>query len=444
MAGTLVYTPASGTIPGAGPQSLSVTFTPTDSTDYVSVTATATIVVSQATPSITWNAPSLIVYGTALGSSQLDASADVPGTFSFNPGVGAILGAGTHTLSLTFTPSDSADYTPSTATTTIAVVQPPRWSRSPTAAASTTARPSPLRCRGRGRRRFGTGTGGCRSRPDLLRGERTGGARSGRPPDGGRDVHGGGILPRHADYSVPSGPPVTFDIAPTSTAVALDSSAGSVIFGQPFTLTATATAGAGTPTGAVTFLDGTTTLGVVALDASGRAVLIVGGLGLGGHSIAAVYGGDADRSGGRSAVVTESVAAADTQVVLVPHAVLKRAKVVALNLTAEVEPLAPGGGVPAGIVTFIVKKKTLGTAALNGGQATLSLKPASVLNKSITISYGGGDAFLPTSSASTPVTTGSLAAMHRASHKGPMARPFVRGMRDGRHLRHGRSAPAAS
>ena len=70
-------------------------------------------------------------------------------------------------------------------------------------------------------------------------------------------------FPGSADYSGASSPPVTFDIAPASTAVTLDSSAGSVIFGQPVTLTATVTAGAGTPTGTVTFLDGATTLGVV-------------------------------------------------------------------------------------------------------------------------------------------------------------------------------------
>ena len=52
--------------------------------------------------------------------------------------------------------------------------------------------------------------------------------------------------------------------------------------------------------------------------------------------------------------------------VLVPHAVLKRKKVVAISLTAEVEPVAPGGGVPTGVVTFMFKKKTLGTAVLTG------------------------------------------------------------------------------
>ena len=49
MPGTFVYTPAPGTVLSAGTgQTLSVTFTPTDTVDYNSVTTTTTINVSQA------------------------------------------------------------------------------------------------------------------------------------------------------------------------------------------------------------------------------------------------------------------------------------------------------------------------------------------------------------------------------------------------------------
>jgi hypothetical protein len=43
--GTFVYHPAAGTIPADGSDTLSVTFTPTDSTDYNSATATVTLTV---------------------------------------------------------------------------------------------------------------------------------------------------------------------------------------------------------------------------------------------------------------------------------------------------------------------------------------------------------------------------------------------------------------
>lgn len=49
---------------------------------YSAVTSGAiTQVVSTATPTITWNTPAAITYGTALSSTQLDASSTEPGTF---------------------------------------------------------------------------------------------------------------------------------------------------------------------------------------------------------------------------------------------------------------------------------------------------------------------------------------------------------------------------
>ena len=73
--GTFTYTPAAGTVLDAGnDQTLSVAFTPTDTTDYTTASATATINVLQATPTITWSNPADIVYGTALSGTQLDAT----------------------------------------------------------------------------------------------------------------------------------------------------------------------------------------------------------------------------------------------------------------------------------------------------------------------------------------------------------------------------------
>ena len=65
--------------------------------------------------------PASITYGTALGSGQLDATATVPGTFTYTPAAGTVLPAGSDVLSVTFTPTDAIDYTTATTTTTIAV-----------------------------------------------------------------------------------------------------------------------------------------------------------------------------------------------------------------------------------------------------------------------------------------------------------------------------------
>jgi len=66
------------------------------------------------------------------------------------------------------------------------------------------------------------------------------------------------------------------------------------VFGQVVTFTATVSAnlpGAGVPSGAVTFMDGSTSLGSATL-VSGTAVLPTSALAVGSHSITAVYSGD--------------------------------------------------------------------------------------------------------------------------------------------------------
>jgi hypothetical protein len=121
VAGTFVYNPAAGTVLPAGTQTLSITFTPTDSTDYKPATATVSLAVNKAMPTIAWPAPASITYGTALGSTQLNATASVPGTFAYTPAAGTVLGGGTQTLSVTFTPTDNVDYQPVTATVSLLV-----------------------------------------------------------------------------------------------------------------------------------------------------------------------------------------------------------------------------------------------------------------------------------------------------------------------------------
>jgi hypothetical protein len=80
------------------------------------------LTIQQATPMLTWAAPAAITYGSALSSSQLDAAASVPGTFVYNPPAGTVLPAGVgETLSVTFTPTDTTDYTAAGTSTTITV-----------------------------------------------------------------------------------------------------------------------------------------------------------------------------------------------------------------------------------------------------------------------------------------------------------------------------------
>jgi len=88
----------------------------------------ATLTVTQATGAISWPTPSAITYGTALSATQLDAAytcggQTVSGSYSYTPALGAVLGAGNHTLSVTFTPTDTTDC-PVTTTTVSLTVNP--------------------------------------------------------------------------------------------------------------------------------------------------------------------------------------------------------------------------------------------------------------------------------------------------------------------------------
>jgi YVTN family beta-propeller protein len=121
--GNFVYNPAAGTVLSVGPHILNTTFTPNDTANYSTVRKSVSINVTQATPTIIWNNPANINYGTPLSSIWLDATASVPGSFVYNPIAGTVLDVGTYTLNATFTPTDTANYTTATASVSLNVTK---------------------------------------------------------------------------------------------------------------------------------------------------------------------------------------------------------------------------------------------------------------------------------------------------------------------------------
>ena len=75
------------------------------------------------TPVITWATPTAITYGTALDSTQLNATTSAPGTFTYTPAAGTVLGAGVHTLTASFTPSDPTQFKPATKSVQLTVMK---------------------------------------------------------------------------------------------------------------------------------------------------------------------------------------------------------------------------------------------------------------------------------------------------------------------------------
>ena len=112
--------PASGTPPtNAG--SYTCTATVAADTNYLSASSGATaFAIAKATPVITWANPPPINVGTALGATQLNAtSGGVAGNFVYTPASGAVLALGSHTLSVQFTPTATANYNTPAAKTVI-------------------------------------------------------------------------------------------------------------------------------------------------------------------------------------------------------------------------------------------------------------------------------------------------------------------------------------
>jgi autotransporter-associated beta strand protein len=189
----------------------------------------------------------------------------------------------------------------------------------------------------------------------------------------------------------------------TTTSLALNPTTS--VFGQPVTFTATVTsAGAGTPTGTVTFLEGTTTLGTATLNSSGVATFTpTTPLSVGSHPITASYGGDTNFGGSTSTAVTETVAkaATTTSLALNPTTSVFGQPV---TLTATVNVTAPGAGTPTGTVTFAEGTNVLGVGTLNStGTATFTTAALSQGTHTITAVYSGDTNFLGATSTQ-PVT----------------------------------------
>jgi MBG domain (YGX type)/Bacterial Ig-like domain (group 3)/FG-GAP-like repeat len=91
--------------------------------NYNGGSGSTTYTINKATPTVTWATPAAISYGTALSATQLNATASVPGAFVYSPVAGTVLTAGSHTLAVTFTPTDTTDYTTASATVNLTVNQ---------------------------------------------------------------------------------------------------------------------------------------------------------------------------------------------------------------------------------------------------------------------------------------------------------------------------------
>jgi hypothetical protein len=169
-----------------------------------------------------------------------------------------------------------------------------------------------------------------------------------------------------------------------ATSTSLASSLNPSNFGQSVTFTATVSSGSGTPTGTVTFKDGTTALGTVNLS-SGQAQLSTSTLSVATHSITAIYNGTSTFSTSTSATLSQAVKATTaTTTTTLASSLNPSVSGQSVTFTSAVIP-----STATGTVTFYDNGISIGSATLSNGTAKLSTTSLSVGTHPITAKYNG-------------------------------------------------------
>ena len=352
--------------------------------NYTAASATATITISKAAPVLQWAAPAAMTYGTALSNAQLNATASVGGVLAYTPAPGAVLAAGTQTLTATFTPADPANYTSASASTTFTVNRAPLTIRAVDAV-----------------KRFGAPL------PALTV------AMTGFVNGESAASLGGAlalVTPATPQSAVGTYPIVPSGVSSANYAIAFVNGTLAVVrgaidvtvvtspepsgFNGPMTFTASVSAAApaaGNPSGLVRFFDGATLIGTAPLT-GGTATLSTAGLDAGVRTIQAQYDGDGSFEPGTDSESHVIRDASQTPSVAVSSSRNPSSSGQWVTLTATVT--MPAGAVN-GLVEFYDGAALLGSSAISSGRATFPTTSLAVGSHAITARYTGGNGVPP-------------------------------------------------
>lgn len=352
--------------------------------NYAATSQSATLTIGKATPTLSWAAPAPLPYGPTLGATQLNAQASVPGTFSYAPGAATRLPAGQHTLSATFTPTDTTNYSGGTVTTPITIVPTPLEIRSIDTAKAYGA-PLPA---------FTASFTGLASGQTVANLSGTLGfataATTGSPVGSYAVTPGGLSSPNYAITFVAG----TLTIAKAPVTVTVSASPEPSGTDMPITFTATVTAAQSAPTapaGTVRFFDGATLIGTTTLSGS-TATLVTGGLSAGSRTIEARYDGDASfLPGSRTAT----------------HVVNAAAATPAITVTSSRQPASTGQSITftatitvatSGTIQFYDGATLLGSGAIGSGRATFATSSLAAGSHAIWARFTGNASAPPVNS----------------------------------------------
>ncbi len=186
------------------------------------------------------------------------------------------------------------------------------------------------------------------------------------------------------NYSPVTSPPVSFTVTKGTPTVSLTASPNPLLYGTQVTFTATLSGGGARPTGTVTFLDGTTTLGAAPL-IDGTATYSTTALVIDSHSITAGYGGDGNYAASSSPAVVVSVSKTLTPIVSVTPSSSEITTAQALkvtiavndgtgNATATGSVALSGGGYSSPVMTLVS-----GGATFNISAGALAVGPDTLM-----------------------------------------------------------------
>lgn len=194
-----------------------------------------------------------------------------------------------------------------------------------------------------------------------------------------------------------------------TTTTQLSVGSGTLRNGSAAVLTATVSGG-NAPTGVISFLANSVVIGAAPIGAGGTATLTTSLLPAGQDQIVAAYNGDNNNALSTSDPATETVMAplveSVTNLTASSTSVQSPA---AVTLTADVESVS-NTTAPTGTVTFSTGSTTLGTAAVNGDMASLSVSNLPAGTDAVTATYSG-DNYTATSVSNSVSVTETLPTM---------------------------------
>ena len=156
------------------------------------------------------------------------------------------------------------------------------------------------------------------------------------------------------------------------------------------TLSVTVTGPGATPSSTITVTDGSTTVGTITLDATGKGALNTSALTASNHNLTFTYGGDANFTEGSESLTQRVVPGCNYPAAYIVSGPVRCGDTI--QLTATVAP-----GVATGTVTFTVSQNGSGveshSAALASGVATLSISDLAAGTYQLQATYGGDGSY---------------------------------------------------